>query len=198
MDSFFQNGRMLGDYVGEGLFRSVQRGVLGWWDPERALLERDGWRSWPDAAARSPSFCWIHRLHIMTVRILPHRASHWGQRPHLRLPGTFTMHHQQPSLCPLQTGIITLAQSVPEGMRELPPLNWFRSPSPPRIYSMSQRPPTDHVRVLPPTTKPEPANTFVLELEPEADSILRPEPITRSNLESKLWNQSTQRPAKDH
>lgn len=58
-------------------------------------------------------------------------------------------------------------------------------------------PAMDHVQVPPLTTEPEPANTFVPELEPDATSILRPEPITKYILESALWNQSTQEP-KDH
>lgn len=52
----------------------------------------------------------------------------------------------------------------------------------------------DYVQVPPLTTEPEPANTFVPELEPDATSVLRPKPITRYILESALWNQSTKEP----
>lgn len=48
---------------------------------------------------------------------------------------------------------------------------------------------------LPPWSQSKPIRS--LELEPNAISVPRPQPISRSSLESALWNQFTQEPAED-
>lgn len=182
-DCFFQNGRVLGDYV-EGYLDLYNEAC---WGDE--TLKELFWNGMDDVLDQM-----LLGDHRPFAEFMDYTLWLWGH--HLRLPSTFTITNSHLSArSRLESSFYPkVSRKAWESFRRRPDLEaqvhhgyraWANDPQ--RIMCECCLPPR----------KPEPANTFVLELEPEADSILRPEPITRSNLESKLWNQSTQKPAKD-
>lgn len=80
----------------------------------------------------------------------------------LSLTPRHIFHCQQPSLFPLQTGLIIPAQTVHDGKRDIPIVKLTSTPEPAAAM--------DHVQEPPLTTRPEPTTRSILKSAPRGQS----------------------------